>query len=321
MIIGNEPVSGYDIIGDVHGCAQALRLLLQELGYQEQQGVWRHSQRKAVFVGDIIDRGGQIRESMQLVRRMVDAGSAWLVLGNHEYNAVAFAAPLEFAPDSPQRQFQQRLERHLRETLQEYQFHPEEWRDTIAWLRRQPLCLEFTHFRVVHACWDPLRIGQVRALHEGCPLQDDVFLGDSMQRGTEAYRAVERLLKGTDIRLPPGVSILCADGIERNRIRTKFWKKTPATYGDVLFQPDKLPEEWMQRTLTEQDRQRLLHYSQQEKPLFVGHYWRKGTPRLIRDNIACLDYGAVISGRLVAYRMGDESRLCNEQFVWVRTGS
>lgn len=318
MIISNGHVSGYDIIGDVHGCAQALRLLLQELGYHELQGVWRHPERKAVFVGDIIDRGVQIREAMQLVRHMVDAGSAYLVLGNHEYNAVAWAAPLDVAPDSPQRQFQLRLARHLQETLHEYRFHEAEWHDTVAWLRQQPLCLEFANFRVVHACWDPLRIGQVQSVHDGCALRDDQFLLDSMQRGSEAYRAVERLLKGTDILLPGGMSIICADGIERNRIRTKFWKKTPETYGDVLFQPDKLPAEWMQRALSEQDKQRLLHYSQQEKSLFVGHYWRKGTPRLIRDNIACLDYSAVKSGRLVAYRMGTESRLCNEQFVWVR---
>ncbi|HVK99499.1 MAG TPA: metallophosphoesterase [Dongiaceae bacterium] len=318
MIIGRENLSGYDVIGDVHGCASSLCRLLQQLGYREEQGAWRHPERKAVFVGDIIDRGEHIRDAMRLVRKMVDAGNAYLVLGNHEYNAVAFGCNLDEPDDSPRRRFQARMARHLRETLQEYRHHEAEWCDTLAWLRQQPLCLEFPKFRVVHACWDADRIDQVRSVLDGCALRDDDFLHDSMLRGTEPHRVVERLLKGTDLVLPDGMTLVGADGIERNRIRTKFWKQTPATYGDVLFQPDKLPEAWMQRALTAQDRERLLHYGRHEKALFVGHYWRQGTPKVIRDNIACLDYGAVKGGHLVAYRMGAEERLSNEQFTWVQ---
>ena len=52
---------GYDLIGDVHGCALTLARLLEQLGYRQQAGVWRHPQRMALFVGDIIDRGPRIR--------------------------------------------------------------------------------------------------------------------------------------------------------------------------------------------------------------------------------------------------------------------
>lgn len=314
-----EQVNGYDIIGDVHGCADALRQLLLKLGYHEDLRGWHHPERKAVFVGDIIDRGRQIRDAMHLVRRMVDAGSAALVLGNHEYNAVAYQASCEAPADSHLHHVQHRLARHLHHTLQEYRYHHEEWLDLIAWLREQPICLEFSHFRVVHACWDERRVAQALAVHEGHCLRSDEFLIESMHYGTEPNRIVERLLKGTDLVLPEGVTVLGSDGIERNRIRTKFWKRQPETYGDVLFQPDKLPDEWMQRTLTEQDKQRLLHYGSREKALFIGHYWRKGTPKIIRDNIACLDYSAVKNGRLVAYRIGQEKALNNEGFVWVKT--
>lgn len=311
-------VSGYDIIGDVHGCADALCLLLEKLGYREGARGWHHPERKAVFVGDIIDRGSQIRAAMHLVRRMVDTGAASLVLGNHEYNAVAYQASRD--NDDPYLiQLHHRLGRHLQQTLHEYRFHADEWLDTITWLRDQPLCLEFSNFRVVHACWDARRVGQALAVNDGRCLQDEDFLQESLRYRTEPNRIVERLLKGTDLILPEGVTVLGSDGIERNRIRTKFWKRQPETYGDVLFQPDKLPDEWMQRALTEQDKQRLLHYGQDEKVLFVGHYWRRGEPRIIRDNIACLDYSAVKSGRLVAYRMGHEQLLNNEQFVWVKT--
>ncbi len=44
-------------------------------------------------------------------------------------------------------------------------------------------------------------------------------------------------------------------------------------------------------------------------PLFVGHYWRSGTPAPICPNIACLDYSAVMYGKLVAYRLDQETRL------------
>lgn len=316
----SDQVCGYDIIGDVHGCADELHALLAKLGYHPEPH-WHHPARKAVFVGDIIDRGRQIRAAMNTVRAMVEADSAYLVLGNHEYNAIAYHTSTLLPSSASLAHVQQRLGRHLQHTLQEYHDHPQEWCELIEWLRQQPLCLEFTNFRVVHACWDPERAGQAMALHQGCCLRSDDFLLESLHYRTEPNRIVERLLKGTDLVLPDGFTLRGSDGIERNRIRTKFWKKRPETYGDILFQPDKLPEEWMQRPLTEQDKQRLLHYGRDEKPLFVGHYWRRGTPRIIRDNIACLDYSAVNQGRLVAYRMGPESSLSNDHFLWVKAAS
>lgn len=49
-------MDGYDIIGDIHGRELELRVLLERLGYQRQDGVWRHPQRKTLFIGDFIDR-------------------------------------------------------------------------------------------------------------------------------------------------------------------------------------------------------------------------------------------------------------------------
>ena len=42
----------YDIIGDIHGHARSLRALLRQLGYRDHSGVWRHPDRRAVFLGD-----------------------------------------------------------------------------------------------------------------------------------------------------------------------------------------------------------------------------------------------------------------------------
>ena len=46
-----------DFIGDVHGCGQTLGRLLRKLGYQFEQGAYRHSERRVVFIGDLFDRG------------------------------------------------------------------------------------------------------------------------------------------------------------------------------------------------------------------------------------------------------------------------
>lgn len=319
MIPDDPALAGYDVIGDVHGCANALIRLLQKLDYREHDGIWHHAQRKAVFVGDIIDRGPQIRSAMHIVRNMVESGNAHMVLGNHEFNAVAYSSPCRQQVPAPMRRYYRRLGNHLKTTLDEYRFHLHEWRELIGWWRRLPIFLEFPFFRVVHACWDPRRIAQAADHHQGRVLQDDDFLAQSIMPATEPNRIVERLLKGTEMDLPAGQSLLGSDGVRRTRFRTKFWSSAPKTYGDVVFQPDGLPDELIHQPLTEGERKRLLSYGADQKVLFVGHYWCDGKPRIIRDNIACLDYSAVKGGLLVAYRMGREHTLNNRQFVWVES--
>ncbi|WP_236001915.1 metallophosphoesterase [Paraburkholderia elongata] len=80
----------YDIIGGVHGHADKLTALLTELGYCRRMGTWRHPRRTAVCVGDFIDRGPHQLDTIDIVRPMVDAGSALAVMGNHEFNAIAW---------------------------------------------------------------------------------------------------------------------------------------------------------------------------------------------------------------------------------------
>jgi len=79
----------FDIIGDVHGCLDELVELLSKLGYEihdhdEGLRVTPPSGRKAVFVGDLVDRGPRIPGVLRLVMGMVEAGSALCVPGNHD---------------------------------------------------------------------------------------------------------------------------------------------------------------------------------------------------------------------------------------------
>jgi len=77
----------FDIIGDVHGCALELVHLLRRLGYRRRssRAPFEHpAGRRAVFVGDLLDRGPRIVEAARIAMRMVDSGSAFCVPGNHE---------------------------------------------------------------------------------------------------------------------------------------------------------------------------------------------------------------------------------------------
>ncbi|ASZ10189.1 polynucleotide kinase-phosphatase [Chitinophaga pendula] len=75
----------FDIIGDIHGCYDELVLLIAKLGYQEQEGYWRHPEgRKLVFLGDLVDRGPATPAVLCLVMTQVKAGLAYCVPGNHD---------------------------------------------------------------------------------------------------------------------------------------------------------------------------------------------------------------------------------------------
>src|SRR6266571_563852 len=84
----------FDIIGDVHGCFDELRALLDQLGYQVGPApdgampadciVRSPEGRKAVFLGDLVDRGPSVPAVLRLVMGMVEAGTALCVPGNHD---------------------------------------------------------------------------------------------------------------------------------------------------------------------------------------------------------------------------------------------
>ena len=81
----------YDTVGDIHGHYTELLLLLQKMGYQERGTYYQHPEgRQLIFVGDYIDRGKQIKETLDFVRAMVDNDQAIALMGNHEYNAILF---------------------------------------------------------------------------------------------------------------------------------------------------------------------------------------------------------------------------------------
>jgi protein phosphatase len=81
----------FDVIGDVHGCRAELETLLADLGYELRKdeagraaGARHRAGRRAVFVGDLVDRGQDTPGVLRLVMGMVADGDALCVPGNHE---------------------------------------------------------------------------------------------------------------------------------------------------------------------------------------------------------------------------------------------
>lgn len=81
----------FDIIGDVHGCFDELKRLLETLGYHvtreaetARYAVTHPAGRKAVFLGDLVDRGPSTPEVLRLVMDMTESGAALCVPGNHD---------------------------------------------------------------------------------------------------------------------------------------------------------------------------------------------------------------------------------------------
>ena len=83
----------FNIIGDVHGCADELELLLARLGYAVEwagEGENRRcvveppAGRRAIFVGDLVDRGPRTPDVLRVVHAMVTSGAAFCVPGNHD---------------------------------------------------------------------------------------------------------------------------------------------------------------------------------------------------------------------------------------------
>ncbi len=309
--------SGYDIIGDIHGCADTLVLLLERMDYQKIKGVYQHKTRKVIFLGDVVDRGPHIREALHIVRDMVDGGHAEIVMGNHEYNAITYCTP---GRPGDGREFLRRHDaRHTRqiaETLEQFAHHPQEWQEFLGWFQDLPLFIEKPGFRVVHACWDDALISQYKKEY-GKNTVDRDFIYDSVEKQSFAGQFLDRLTRGIDMPLANGRSMTSRDGYTRQVFRTRFWGLEANCYRELAFQPDPLPEDIAALQISEENRKRLCHYGPDELPLFIGHYWLNDSPAPLAPNVACLDYSAVKYGRLAAYRMDGERQLSKNKYVWV----
>jgi polynucleotide kinase-phosphatase len=90
----------FDVIGDVHGCRSELETLLTKLDYRivrDEQGRAVDAEhpggRRALFLGDLVDRGPDTPGVLRLAMGMTAAGHALTITGNHEHKLVRALRP------------------------------------------------------------------------------------------------------------------------------------------------------------------------------------------------------------------------------------
>lgn len=307
----------YDFIGDIHGHYDELIALLHRLGYRpDAGGIFRHpAHRRLVFLGDYIDRGPKIRETVQLVRATVAHAGAIALMGNHEYNALGYATPDPaggyLRPHTPQNTHQHQA------TLDAFAASPElhaEWQECLGWFYTLPLFLELPEgLRAVHACWDARHMAYLQAQLPDNRLTP-AFLRQASPRGTPARDAVDVVLKGRETALPNGLTFLDKDNHARRLTRIKWWRDpAQVTYDDYYFS---IPAELSNLPVDVAALSDPSFY-QDSTPVFFGHYWLNDEPRLLAPNAVCLDYSVAKQGKLVGYRWQGERTLRPEGLVWV----
>lgn len=302
----------YDIVGDIHGHANELELLLAQMGYQKRSGVWQHKERVLISVGDLIDRGRFQRHTIDILKPMVENGFAKVIMGNHEFNAIAYATKSE-SGDYLRKHTPKNQKQHL-QFLQEANKDPEWYKSTIDWFKTFPLFLDLPEFRVVHACWHEPSFAVLTQYTS----HDNVLNEDAWEcantKGTALYEALETILKGLEVDLPDNITFKDKDGIERNRVRVKWWLSDTFELNDIAMgvpKNTKLPAHTVN--------QHAIPGYDNQKPLFIGHYWMKGKPTLLTDWIACLDWSVASNGKIVAYRFETGFNLSLNHFYYVET--
>jgi protein phosphatase len=168
----------FDIIGDIHGCCDELERLLSELGYVRKelnpadeawgQLYYTHPEgRKALFLGDLVDRGPRVLDTLRLVRNMVHTENALCVPGNHD---------IKFLRKLWGKNVQ--ITHGLDKTLAEYEALPDEAREKF----RQE-AIAFIQGLVSHYVLDG---GNLVIAHAGMP-QDKQGRGSGMVREFALY--------------------------------------------------------------------------------------------------------------------------------------
>lgn len=305
----------YDVIGDIHGHADELRQLLGLLGYEERNGAFSATSRKAIFVGDFLDRGPKIRETLEIVRSMVSRDAAQAVIGNHEFNALCYHTP--DGKGSFLRPHSQKNKNQHFETLEQLvEDYPDEWQGHMQWFKGLPAFLELGGLRVVHAAWNNEAIRVVR----GRTFHDPAFLAAAATRGTPEFAAVDILLKGPEIELPEGELVPDKEGNQRRDMRVAWWqpanRKGAASYLDVSVPGAVgIPTSPLPGAIAV----RLPRYAEKEPPAIFGHYWFPAdAPRPLSRNAGCIDFSvARPGGFLTAYSWSGEKRLKSDRFTLV----
>ncbi len=308
-----------DIISDVHGYADKLIGLLKQLGYVHNGEYFVPPKgHRALFIGDLIDRGAQQVATLEIVFAMLDAGVADAVMGNHEYNALAFATldpdsldNLSGNPHDSIRYLRSHNEIHTRQHeafLAEVPFGSERHDYWLQRLYEIPLWLETDYACFVHACWDVDSMAILKPLltEDNCLTAHGLV--ETSKKDSAAFDALERVLKGVETPLPEGIVMVDKEGTVRRRVRVRWW--LDALNKRTIHEIARAPDSALAQIPIDAMADPIDFELKTDKPIFIGHYWLTGAPKPLSEQVVCTDYSAAVdSGYLTAYQLDTDNPL------------
>ena len=304
-------------IGDIHGCQQALCSLLEKIGCVHASGRYlAPDDTLLVFLGDLIDRGPSSRQTVATVRAMVDGGDALCIAGNHEFNAVLYHTPNPEKPGEFVRSRDKKNNKQIAETLVSYRGHEDQLADDLAWFRTLPMALEVGGLRCVHACWDSPSLALLQRRGNAWYLPESQWI-EAGTPGSALFDAIERLCKGPEAAMPDGGYYLDKDRNPRYSARVAWWQGQPRTWAERFRLPSDV-HGFDPNSRCNEHPDHSTAYTLEAPPVVFGHYWLQGSPAPLTANTACLDYSAVLGGKLVAYsHVTGAQNLDAQRFIWV----
>lgn len=305
----------YDIIGDVHGFATLLKRLLLEMGYTKSEIGYSHPTRKAIFVGDFVNRGPEIRKTIRIIRKMVENGNALAILGNHEINAITYF--LKDKTGEPLVKSTQKNYLSLYKTINQFPIEKsEQWISHLRWMRELPLYLDLGDIRIVHACWSDQAVETIAEAESQGMSKKSMFRKIYNKPKSEISKSVSTLTKGIDFKMPADIKIVNNKGVSSRSFRMRWWEHAEGkTFEDISFESKfRLPDYDIPQQLIPE----LIPYPEDAPIVFFGHYCRFKGPFVIKSNICCVDSCVAGSRNLTAYRWSGEKELTEENLVVVR---
>jgi len=311
----------YDLVGDVHGHADKLENLLAHMGYvRAGPGYTAPAGRQLVFLGDLIDRGPKQMRVLEIARAMVESGDALSIMGNHEFNAICYATDDPANPGERLRPNRSDTSTCSKNRDQHVQFLAQvvegsaEHLAWVEWFRTLPAFLDLGGIRVVHGSWDAAAVATLTAggWALGTRLSDELLL-ETNRNGSPMKDARKLLTCGLELMLPPGKFVLDKSGNKHSDIRIASWRDWATQLHEIALIPPG-QEEQLKDMEWPTD---LVLSAIEGAPVFVGHHWFSGHPKIEGPKLACLDWSAAAAGPLVAYRWDGESDLSNDKLAWV----
>ncbi|AWT52258.1 Ser/Thr protein phosphatase family protein [Mycolicibacterium smegmatis MKD8] len=267
---------------------------------------------------------------LEVVKAMVDAGTARIVMGNHEFNALAYAAEWPEGSGKYLRPHDDPDDRRAAKNTKQHaafleQVRRDDRRRYLEWFADDSAVAGSRRGARRAACWhdDSIKLVENRC-GSSAPFAELRHLAAASTKGDELYDAVETLLKGPEISLVDRgqPEYHDKDGHPRGSARVQWWNSEARTLRDIAEMGGKfttatgepyppLPE----LELSGGD-QSYVYTAQ--VPVFYGHYWRQGSPKHRHDwtnYTACVDFSAVKGGKLTAYRWSGETTIDPGHYV------